>query len=261
MSAAGSRRLRAHAVFLGERLDLRKLPGGEGCDMAGALGAPPGVAVYLFRWGAGAVFGARPEDEAAILDRLRPHVVSPVETVSTELATVVIGAPDDTVLPDGAIGWRDDADFRMTIVAEALAKSAALTHQEATLGRTLDRMEPVIERMRQRGRLAASPRRLIATVADAIWSRNYAVARVRVDDKPDALWEHGELDRLNTRLTAEFELAERSAALDRKLALVGDTVQTLLALIESRRSLVLEVAVAAFIGIEVVVTLWGLFAG
>lgn len=261
MSGMAPRRLHARAVFLGERLDLRTLPGGEGCDMGAALGAPPGVAVYLFRWGAGAIFGAGPDDEAAILDRLRPHVVSPVETVSNERAALVIGAPDDAVLPDGAIGLRDDADFRLTIVAEALAKSAALTHQEATLGRTLDRMEPVIDRMRRRGRLAASPRRLIATVADAIWSRNYAVARVRVDDKPDVLWDHGELTRLNTRLTEEFELAERSAALDRKLSLVGDTVQTLLALMESRRSLVLEVAVAVFIGIELAATLWGLFTG
>jgi required for meiotic nuclear division protein 1 len=87
------------------------------------------------------------------------------------------------------------------------------------------------------------------------------VARVRVDDKPDVLWDHGELTRLNTRLTEEFELAERSAALDRKLSLVGDTVQTLLALMESRRSLVLEVAVAVFIGIELAATLWGLFTG
>lgn len=261
MTIDAPRRLRARAVFLGERLDMRSLPGGEGCDMGPPLGAPNDVAVYLFRWGAGAIFGAGPEDEAAILERLRPHVVSPVETISTEQAEVVIGAADDSVLPDGAIGLRDAADYRLTIVAEALAKSAALTHQEATLGRTLDRMEPVIARMRRRGRLAASPRRLIATVADAIWSRNYAVARVRVDDKPDALWDHGELDRLNTRLTAEFELAERSAALDRKLALVGDTVQTLLALIEARRSLVLEVAVAFFIAIEVAATLWGLFNG
>jgi uncharacterized Rmd1/YagE family protein len=261
MTGSEERRMRAHAVFLGERLDLRGLPGGEGCDMGPALGALPGVAVYLFRWGAGAIFGAEPADEAAILERLRPHVVSPVAAVSTELATVVIGTHEDAILADGAIGLRDDAPFRLTIVAEALAKSAALSHQETTLGRTLDGMEPVITRMRQRGRLAASPRRLIATVADAIWARNYAVARVRVDEKPDALWDHGELDRLNTRLTEEFELAERSAALDRKLALVGDTVQTLLALMESRRSLVLEVAVAVFIGIEVAATLWGLFTG
>jgi len=253
--------MRAHAVFLGERLDLRALPGGEGCDMGRALGARDGVSVFLFRWGAGAIFGADPAEETAILERLRPHVVSPVEAVSTELATVIIGADEDTLFADGAIGLRDAEPFRLAIVAEALAKSAALAHQETTLGRTLDGMEPVIARMRIRGRLAASPRRLIATVADAIWARNYAVARVRVDDKPDALWDHGELDRLNTRLTEEFELSERSAALDRKLALVGDTVQTLLALMESRRSLVLEVAVTAFIAIELAATLWGLFTG
>jgi uncharacterized Rmd1/YagE family protein len=82
-----------------------------------------------------------------------------------------------------------------------------------------------------------------------------------VDDKPDVLWDNPELERLYLQLAQEFELQDRSAALERKLALVGTTVETVMGLMDSRRSLVLEVAVASLIAIEVGTTVYDLFAG
>lgn len=64
--------------------------------------------------------------------------------------------------------------------------------------------------------------------------------------------------RLHVRLCEEFELPERCAALERKLVMVGEIMQTLLSLIQGQRSLMLEIAEAAFILIEVIATLYGL---
>jgi required for meiotic nuclear division protein 1 len=82
-----------------------------------------------------------------------------------------------------------------------------------------------------------------------------------VEDKPDVLWNHPDLVRLYLQLAQEFDLQERSAALERKLALVGTTVETVMGLMESRRTLVLEVAVASPIAIEVGTTVYDLFGG
>ena len=62
------------------------------------------------------------------------------------------------------------------------------------------------------------------------------------------------------RLCEEFEPPERCAALERKPVMVGEIMQTLLSLIQGQRSLMLEIAVAAFILIEVIATLYGLMA-
>jgi uncharacterized Rmd1/YagE family protein len=57
-------------------------------------------------------------------------------------------------------------------------------------------------------------------------------------------------------LADEYELRERGGALERKLALIDDTIQTLLSLIQARRALGLELAVVALVGIEVIFTLY-----
>jgi len=83
-------------------------------------------------------------------------------------------------------------------------------------------------------------------------ARSRATTRVQADDKPDILWDHPELERLFERLVDEFELEERSAALDRKLTLIGETTTTLLTLVQARRTYVVELAIVLLILIEVV---------
>jgi len=156
----------------------------------------------------------------------------------------------------GVIHLRDRALPRLAVVGDALAKSAALAQQEARLAEALDRMEPVVAGLRMEGRLKASSRALHRQIGHALSARNRTSARVEAADKPEVLWDHPDLERLHARLADEYELRERGAALERKLALIGDTTQTLLSLIEARRSLGLEIAVVALVGIEVVFTLY-----
>ena len=254
----------ARAVLLGERLEHRRLARlpGVGTDPI-QLDLPDGLVGFAFRWGAVVLFGATAAQEARVLADLAPLVsqklASPMdETARIELIAEVTASTEDSVDPVGIIRLRDLSLPRLAMVADALAKSAALSQQEATLSQTLDGMEPVVAGLRAQGRLGVSSRTLLRLIGTAISARSRATARVQAEDKPDLLWDHPGLERLHARLADEFELAERSAALDRKLSLVGDTVETLLSLIEARRSLGLEVAIVLLITIEVVVTFYQL---
>ncbi len=142
------------------------------------------------------------------------------------------------------------------MVADALAKSAALAQQEARIAEALDRMEPAVAGLRLVGRLNVSSRALHRQIGHALSARSRNLARVEAADKPEVLWDHPELERLHARLADEYELRERGGALERKLALIDDTTQTLLSLIQARRALGLELAVVALVGIEVIFTLY-----
>jgi uncharacterized Rmd1/YagE family protein len=146
----------------------------------------------------------------------------------------------------------------LAVVADALAKSAALTQQETILAQTLDGMEPVVTGLRGQGRMTVSSRALLRLVGAALAARSHAAARVQPDDKPGLLWHRSELEQLHLRLAEEFELSERTAALDRRLTLIGETVETLLALIEARRSRNLEIAIVIFIGMDLLAALYAL---
>lgn len=95
-------------------------------------------------------------------------------------------------------------------------------------------------------------------IGEALAARSRANARIQAGDKPDLLWEHPGPPRLYARLKDEFELSEllrragaqaRHGGRDHADAALADPGQ---------RSLSLEIAVAAFIFIEVVATLYGL---
>jgi len=85
------------------------------------------------------------------------------------------------------------------------------------------------------------------------------VGRVEIAEKPDVLWDHPELERLYARLEDEYELVERSRAMERKLALINETVGTLIDLVQNQRSVRLEWYIIGLIGIEILLSLYQLF--
>lgn len=249
--------LTARALLLGERLDHRGLPR-EGAPVSDPvpLAAPEGLLAFAFRWGAVVLVGASPAQEAAIVEMLRPRLTNALPRPVEEVASILTGAEQDGVDPDGVVRLRDLAPARLAVVADALAKSAALAHQETLLADALDRLEPIVTTLRTEGRLVASSRDLHRQIGHALAARGRTTARVEAQDKPELLWDHPELERLHARLADEYELAERSAALDRKLTLIGDTTEGVLSLIHGRRAMGLEIAVVVLVGIEVVFSVW-----
>jgi uncharacterized Rmd1/YagE family protein len=90
-------------------------------------------------------------------------------------------------------------------------------------------------------------------------SCSIATSRVAVTEKPDVLWDRPDLERLYARLEDEYELRERFDALNRKLGVVAETAQTLADMIDTERSLRLEVLIVLLIVTEVVLALYQLF--
>src|SRR5215472_3847524 len=63
------------------------------------------------------------------------------------------------------------------------------------------------------------------------------------------------------RLEDEYELVERSRATERKLALISETAGTLIELVHNQRSLRLEWYIIGLIGLELLLSLYGLVWG
>jgi uncharacterized Rmd1/YagE family protein len=251
--------LKIRAVLLGERLDHRMLehvPGGTVDPVQVAMTGAP--VVFAFRWGAVAIAGATPEEERQAIAKLLPLVSHPHASPMEESAAIRIGAQEDGVDAGGVIQLSDATVPRLAVVADALAKSAALAYQENALTETLDAMDPVVTHLRKHGRLMASSTGLRRAIGASLQSRSHATARVQVEDKPDLLWDHHELERLHARLSDEYELRERHATLDRKLTLIGESTSTLVSLVDARRSRTLEVAVVVLIAMELLAAVYEL---
>ena len=102
---------------------------------------------------------------------------------------------------------------------------------------------------------------MMKLLGNALLVQHRMSGRVAVAEKPDALWDRPDLERLYARLEDEYELKERVDTLNRKLAVVAETANTLADIIDTRRSLRLELIVVVLIAFEVVITFYQIYAG
>ena len=79
--------------------------------------------------------------------------------------------------------------------------------------------------------------------------------RVEIGEKPDVLWDFPEFERLHLRLGDEFDLSERQTALERKIALISRTAETLLTILQNQRTLRVEWYIVILIVVEIAITL------
>jgi len=72
------------------------------------------------------------------------------------------------------------------------------------------------------------------------------------------LWERPNLERFYGRLEDEYELKERADVLTRKLTVISDTAQALADIIDTERSLRLEMIIVLLIAVEIVISVYHL---
>jgi uncharacterized Rmd1/YagE family protein len=91
--------------------------------------------------------------------------------------------------------------------------------------------------------------------------KHRGAGRVAVQEKPDVLWDRSDLNRLYSKLEDEYEIIERAEVLRHKLEVIGETATAMTDLIDTERSLRLEIAIVALIVLEVFITLYQMATG
>ena len=252
--------IQIRAIYIGDRIDTRGMEPAEPVGLAPlTLPLDESSLVVLFRYGVVVLFNVAPDAERKFLERLAPHVAGPSAAMETDQARLEI-KPDADAQTDstGTIFVRDLSTERLQLIADALAKSLILAHYETRIAGIFDRVEPLATMLRERGRTGPHGAALMRQIGDVLHMQHRMVGRVETGEKPELLWEHPELERLYLRLAEEYELRERSRALDRKLDVISRTVETLLGLIQNRSSLRVEWYILALIVAELVLSLYPL---
>jgi uncharacterized Rmd1/YagE family protein len=250
--------LHARALLLAARLELRSWPEGETLHRAPlALRLGEGLAV-LFRYGVAVLLGVGESDERSLRERLAPLMEHRYRSPESEVLDVRIDAGATEGLQQGVLVLQSGSLDRLLLAAEALAKSLLLSHYEARLARDFDRIEPLALELERKGGIRGGTRAQVRRIGALLLIEHRMVGRAEVGDKPELLWDHPELERLNALLEDELEIRERLAALDRKLELAARTERTLVDLMGARHALRVEWYILALIAFEILLTLYGM---
>ena len=228
-----------HAVFIGQRLDMKALEQGR------RLSAPPyviragqnGYAV-LFRYGVVVMFGLNAVEEAAFLQEMHPFIIDPLETQADEDGHIQLDPERaEAVMPDYVRLQQFDIQ-RLQLVADILAKSAVLTHYELRIGHSFDRIEPIARQMQANGRPSnRASRNLLKHIGATLAIQRKMAGHVEITEKPELLWENPELERLFNRLEDDYEIKERHQSLVQKLDIIHKTAETMLGVLEDAKAL------------------------
>ncbi len=258
---AGVSSLRVRALYLGERLDLRALENVSRLSPQSPLTLAAGSAgaAVLFRYGVVVLFHVPPLEEATFVEhmkRLLAEAFSRPEVEEIEIRVLEERADGRADTVEGNILSVVDLSIeRLQLIGETLARSVALARYEAVMKESYTAVEAWAQAL-QRGESGSElERQLLKNLGSTIVIQASMTGRIEIEDKPELLWERPSLERIYARLEDEFELKERDKALERKLALISTTAETLLTLVDNRRAHRLERYIIGLIVIETFIAL------
>jgi uncharacterized Rmd1/YagE family protein len=255
-------RATARALLLGNRIETAGL---ERSDVLSTLplsfrAGANGVAI-LFRYGVVVLIGLTPLEEDEVLRMLEPRIKGKLARREEETAIVEVSPDaDDQIPPGGPICIKAMSIERLIAIADALAKSVVLAHDEREVAAVFDIIEPFARELAEHGSTRGGRRASLKRIGEALLVQHRVSGQVAAAEKPDVLWERPDLERLYARLEDEYELKERVEALGRKLAVIAETTKVLTDIIDTRRSLRLELIIAFLIVLEIVIAFFQIVA-
>ncbi|MGB3202016.1 MAG: RMD1 family protein [Nodosilinea sp.] len=242
----------ARAKIVGERLSLKTV------DRTSLLATNPliiragatGCAVLL-RYGVTITFDLSTAEEEALLNKLRPHVIEPIESDISEELTIAF-RPQAKERLEGNVLWLQDYNAeRLQVVAEALGKSVVLNYYEVEIANIFQSIKPFTIGIQGKNMRSPKEADLLNYIGGTLLIQQKMFGIVEVGEKPDPVWDDPSLDRLYLRLEDEYELRERLVILEQKLALISRTVETSLNLLQRNSSHRVEWYITILIVVEI----------
>jgi uncharacterized Rmd1/YagE family protein len=260
-SNPAAQQLTAHALQIGDRINTAGFEGQvlSSAPLAVRVGSN-GLAV-VFRYGVVVLIGLSAAEEAEFLEKLKVRCFGRITPPEEEWARIQVAKEAEESIPvGGPILVREFSLERLLLVADALAKSAVLGRDEREVANVFDTIEPFARELANFGKTSRNRTDLLKLLGNALLVQHRVSGRVAVGEKPDVLWDRPDLERLYARLQDEYELNERVETLNRKLAVVADTATTLADIIDTKRSLRLEIIVVILIAFEIIITFYEIYA-
>jgi uncharacterized Rmd1/YagE family protein len=249
------------ALQIGEGLDIKGLEREDAFSTNPLAFRTSGTSIaMLFKTGAIVFVDMTPIEEENLLQDLAPRVRGALVEREVETAPIVLKPEEeDLVSSSGTIQLKSADPVRLLLVGEALAMSVALAYDERRIAKAFERIEPVASSLIKR-RLPPGPQSaMLEQIGEALLVQQRLAGRVDLDEKPDVLWEHPELERFWAKLVDEYDLPARARAIERRLVVIREAADTITDLISTRTSHRLEWYIILLIAIEIVLGLYDRF--
>lgn len=247
-------RITVRALLLGDRIETAGLERNDVLStLPLAFRAGANGTVALFRYGVAVMAGMTPLEEDEVIRRLDGRIVGPILPREEESVQIEIAADKDDQVASGVIVVKALTVEHTLLIADALATSVVLAHDEKNVATVFGVIQPIARELAAHGRTPGGRRAILKHIGNALLVQHRVSGLVAVAEKPDVLWERPDLERLYARLEDEYELKERADVLTRKLTVISDSARAFADIIDTERSRRLELIIVALIAVEIVI--------
>lgn len=144
------------------------------------------------------------------------------------------------------------------IVSTVIAKSVALERIEGKMGKIMDSIEHVIEKI-ERKKLTLSNQRVAKIVSEVVRHEYNTISYIMILDKPDITWTSSDANELYDELAKFFELDERYKTLRSKTEIINSIIDNFASISNSIRGLFVEWVIVLLILVEIIMGLIEMF--
>lgn len=137
------------------------------------------------------------------------------------------------------------------LAAIVIAKSVALEKSEDMLGKILDKLESMIERL-EKGRLRIGDRELAQATAKVARHQYDTINYIMILDKPESTWSNSGANQFYEKLSGFFELSDRFTILTKKTDVLNNIIGGFSSISHSFRGLFLEWIIVILILVEII---------
>lgn len=245
------------AEHIAKSIDLKKL-GYPKCSSDTSMAeTASGGYVVVFKYGVVVYFGLQTAEKDAHKREIHQTADAIHSYAETETATLTEGE-DKISVYDGNIYLANVSREQVLVIADILGKSVILSWYEEQVNTMFEAIEPIAEQMKK-GKILKKKKQLIKTLGGALSIQNAMLSRIRLDDKPDILWDIPELEKLYHLLVNEYEIEDRQQVLDGRLKMITDTVSFNTDILDYVSSHRVEWYITLLIVVEIILTLYEMF--
>lgn len=210
--------------------------------------------LFIYSFGVFVFVGIDSRFYKKIIKKFHGALTEPTHREITEDYTIEDVAEKDSV-ESAAVKLKVFSLERISLIAEVLAQSAAIEYFDLKTDEIVGNFEKINLDLERRGHLHIKSREVIRIVGTGNSILQSMISRLSLLDQPDIIWDNAELENLYKTMRSFYELDNRFKNIQFKIEYIKTTSETLLSLLQHRRSVGLEVIVIVLIAIEIVIFL------
>ncbi len=209
--------------------------------------------LFFFGYGAVVFWGFTEEEEASLLEKIKPFEKSPAQKSEFEDFSFSYGKQSKIIGEEISLG--DSNPMTKLAISYAMAQSVKLETFEMRIQKTIETTENIPKDLAARGKISLSKDAIRRKMGALFIERNSINLHLDFLEVPEFFWEHEEYEPAYTMAANYLDIKARVSVLNHKLKIVHELFQMLQEELNHQHSARLEWIIIILIAVEIVLTL------